>query len=104
MENRLPHQLGATPTNTTISHKGCKMSDKQNTFNFEKSLEGLNKLVQKLEQGGLSLEESLKTFEEGISLTRRCQEALKSAEQKVQVLLSKQDGEQLETYQLEDNA
>ena len=60
--------------------------------NFEKSLEELESLVESLESGELSLEDSLKTFEKGIQLTQSCQTALQEAEQKVQVLLEK-DGE-----------
>lgn len=54
---------------------------------FEKSLSDLQALVERLESGDLSLEESLATFEQGIALTRECQSALQEAEQRVQVLL-----------------
>lgn len=54
---------------------------------FEKSLSDLQALVERLESGDLSLEESLATFEQGIALTRECQSALQQAEQRVQVLL-----------------
>jgi exodeoxyribonuclease VII small subunit len=56
---------------------------------FEKSLQELEALVVKMEQGNLSLEESLQHFERGIQLTRTCQQALKAAEQKVEILLKK---------------
>jgi exodeoxyribonuclease VII small subunit len=58
-------------------------------FKFEDSLEKLEKLVADMEEGDFSLEESLKAFEEGIKLTRECQEALKKAEQKIQLLVEK---------------
>jgi exodeoxyribonuclease VII small subunit len=66
----------------------------QETVAFEKSLKELEALVAKMEQGNLSLEESLQHFERGIQLTRTCQQALKEAEQKVEILLNKsgQDG------------
>lgn len=54
---------------------------------FEKSLSELETLVQKLEQGDVPLEEALKTFERGVALTRQCQTALRTAQQKVEVLL-----------------
>ena len=54
---------------------------------FENSLTELEALVEKLEQGDLSLDESLKCFERGVQLTRICQTALKQAEQKVEILL-----------------
>ncbi|MEX2516990.1 MAG: exodeoxyribonuclease VII small subunit [Gammaproteobacteria bacterium] len=57
-------------------------------FDFEKSLDELEQLVEKMETGELSLEDSLKHFERGIALTRACQQALQQAEQKVQVLLN----------------
>jgi len=53
---------------------------------FEQALSELESLVETLEQGDLSLEESLKSFERGVALTRTCQMALKEAEQKVQIL------------------
>ena len=49
----------------------------------------LESLVERLEQGDLPLEESLKAFERGVQLTRSCQSALKDAEQKVEILLKK---------------
>ncbi len=71
-------------------------------FNFENAFNELNQLVEKMEQGGLSLEESLQAFEKGIALTRQCQTALKTAEQKVHILLEKNGQSQLETYQESD--
>ena len=56
-------------------------------FDFEKALGELEALVEKMEQGELSLEESLRQFERGIALTRACQKALTEAEQKVQILM-----------------
>lgn len=53
---------------------------------FEESLSELETLVENMEQGELSLEDSLKSFERGIVLTRTCQQALKAAEQKVEIL------------------
>lgn len=56
---------------------------------FETALAELEGLVETLERGDVPLEESLKLFERGIALTRGCQESLKEAEQKVQILLAK---------------
>lgn len=61
---------------------------KDSTFNFEESLASLESLVSAMEDGDLSLEESLQAFEKGIRLTRECQNALHNAEQKVQVLIA----------------
>mgnify|MGYP001588530738 CR=1 FL=1 len=49
-----------------------------------------------MEQGNISLEDSLKYFEKGVQLTRACQQALKEAEQKVSVLLEKNGSHSLE--------
>jgi exodeoxyribonuclease VII small subunit len=59
---------------------------------FEQRLAQLETLVEQMEQGSLSLEESLKAFEEGIAITRECQQALKNAEQKVEILTKQNDG------------
>lgn len=55
---------------------------------FEKSIAELQEIVQQLEKGELSLEHSLKQFEKGISLARRCQDILNQAEQKIEMLSS----------------
>ncbi|POP54360.1 exodeoxyribonuclease VII small subunit [Zhongshania marina] len=65
---------------------------KAKTVNFETSLSELEKLVQSMESGELSLEDSLKAFESGMQLSRDCQQALADAEQKVQLLMEK-DGD-----------
>lgn len=64
------------------------MTTSKNT-NFEKSLSELEALVERLEKGDLPLEKTLEHFERGIALTRNCQQALKAAEQKVEILLQK---------------
>ncbi len=66
------------------------------TPDFEAALAELESIVQKLEQGELSLEESLKQFERGVVLTRSCQKALRQAEQKIRVLARTGDGEIVE--------
>ena len=62
------------------------MPDKKTEIDFEKALAELEKLVETMEKGDLTLEESLKHFERGVSLTRACQQALADAEQKVSIL------------------
>lgn len=77
-----------------VTKRVAKRPAKQKTkaVDFEKSLDELEILVERMEQGENSLEDSLKDFERGIELTRSCQTALADAEQKVQILLQK-DGE-----------
>jgi len=67
-------------------------------FNLEKSLSDLEELVEELESGDLPLEKAMKKFEEGIKLTRGCQNALKEAEQKVEILLQSAGGEDLDDF------
>lgn len=69
---------------------------------FEQSLSELEALVQKLEQGDVPLEDALKTFERGVALTRQCQTALRTAQQKVEVLLAKNGEETIESFEDED--
>ena len=66
------------------------------TPSFEKDLESLEQIVEQLEEGGLSLDDSLKKFEEGMKLAQRCDKALNAAEKKVEVLTRNAEGE-LET-------
>ncbi|HUF71319.1 MAG TPA: exodeoxyribonuclease VII small subunit [Gammaproteobacteria bacterium] len=55
---------------------------------LEKTLEDLEQLVEKLEEGEMPLDQALKEFERGIRLTRQCQAVLKDAEQKIEILLT----------------
>ena len=68
------------------------MSKGGKAFDFEKSLADLEALVARMEAGDLSLEESLAAFEQGVGLTKQCQQALGEAQQRVQILMQ-QDGE-----------
>lgn len=63
---------------------------------FEGALSRLEKIVEDLEKGDLSLEEALKLFEEGVQVSRYCARVLKEAERKVEILTRNQEGE-LET-------
>lgn len=67
------------------------MAKAKKNINFEKTLDQLEELVEDMEHGDLTLEESLKSFEKGIKLTRECQTALNQAEQKVQLLIEEND-------------
>jgi exodeoxyribonuclease VII small subunit len=59
---------------------------------FEESLKRLEAVVDQLEKGELTLEESLKLFEEGVNLTASCKQELDAAEGKVQMLVKQRDG------------
>lgn len=74
------------------------MTKKKASASFEESLAELEQLVAKLERGEISLEESLEAFEKGVNLTRTCQQALRNAEQKVQILMEKNGKQVLEPF------
>ena len=76
------------------------MSKEKKAVDFEQQLASLEGLVESLESGELSLEESLKSFEQGIKVARDCQAALKSAEQKVEVLM--RQGDEIVSQPFED--
>ncbi len=60
-------------------------------FDFNKGLLELESIVKTMESGDLSLEDSLKFFEQGVQLTRQCQSALSAAEQKIALLSADDD-------------
>ncbi len=66
------------------------MSEK---FQFEKALTDLEKIVEALEGGELTLDEALKKYEEGVRLTRACQGKLQEAEKKIEILTRSLSGE-----------
>tara|TARA_B100000674_G_C37147958_1_gene605197 strand:- start:175 stop:423 length:249 start_codon:yes stop_codon:yes gene_type:complete len=78
-----------------------KDSSDQSDLSFEDALSELENLVEKMEAGELSLEESLKSFEKGIALTRSCQKALSEAEQKVEILTSNDKESKIESSKSE---
>lgn len=65
---------------------------------FEASLDQLEQLVAKMEQGDMSLEESLAAYERGVGLYRRCQEALEQAELRVRLLTDPEAPERAEPF------
>lgn len=67
------------------------MAARKKSIDFEKKLVQLESLVNDMEKGSLSLEDSLKAFEDGIKITRECQQALKDAELKVDILTKGSD-------------
>ena len=80
------------------------MPKTKNSPNFEKDLQELECLVEKMEGGDLSLEDSLVHFERGIALTRSCQKALTEAEQKIQILLADDGLQKLQPYSSDENS
>lgn len=80
------------------------MSKAAKAPDFERALGELEQLVERLERGDLPLDEALKTFERGVALTRQCQEALKSAQAKVEILVSRGDNATIETFEPDDDS
>ncbi len=66
---------------------------KRQMLKFEEALAKLESIVEELEKGNLSLEESLSAFEEGIRLSRICSKQLDEAERKIEILIKGEDGE-----------
>ena len=79
------------------------MTRKRDSVDFEKSIAELEQLVERMEAGDLSLEQSLKDFERGIALTRTCQKALADAEQKVKMLISRNGEDTLQAFETDDD-
>ena len=71
-------------------------------LNFEESLSELETIVHRLEQGELSLEESMTLFERGLNLSQNSQVKLQDAEQKIQILLNKNGNNELEDFTLSE--
>ena len=68
------------------------MTKQDKEMQFEEAFKRLEAIVENLESGDLSLEESMKLFEEGIGLTEACKSRLEDAEQKIKLLLKDSDG------------
>ena len=74
-------------------------ADTSQIADFEKSLDELEQLVSRMEQGELSLDDSLKSFERGIALYRNCQSALEQAELRVKLLSDPQSPDDAEDFE-----
>jgi exodeoxyribonuclease VII small subunit len=75
----------------------------QNNMTFESATARLEEIVKLLEKGNTSLDESLKLYEEGITLVRFCNSALDNAEKKIKMLVVDGNGEITETNFTEEN-
>lgn len=76
-------------------------AEKKSESGFEQDLEKLEAIVESLEEGGQPLDKSLKQFETGIRLTRKCEKSLRQAEQKIEMLVRGMDGD-LDTEPFEE--
>ena len=73
-------------------------------LSFEESLTELENIVHNLEQGDLSLEESMTLFERGLNLSQSSQIKLQDAEQKIKILIEKNGDMQLENFQISQSS
>ena len=80
------------------------MVAKRKKLDYEAAVSELESLVDRLEKGDISLEESLKLYERGVLLTRDCQEALQAAEQKVKMLLQQSGQSELVDFDPDSEA
>ena len=80
----------------------AKKKSKSPLGNFEATMNELESLVETMESGELSLEESLEHFERGVKQVRTCQQALDEAEQKVKILMKEAGSEQLADFDAEN--
>lgn len=76
---------------------------KLENLSFEESLNELDTIVQSLEQGDLDLEASMALFERGLTLSKLSQNKLKTAEQKVKILLEQNGEQKLQDFDFTDN-
>lgn len=74
----------------------------EDTPDFEKALKELETIVERMEQGDATLEESLRQFERGIALARSCQQALRKAEQKVEILIEENGRTDTRSLEVDD--
>ena len=81
--------------------KPSEPAESDRIADFEKSLDELEKLVGKMEQGEQSLDDSLKSYERGVALYRNCQNALEQAELRVRLLSDPEQPDQAEDFEPE---
>ncbi|MBX3707143.1 MAG: exodeoxyribonuclease VII small subunit [Pseudomonadales bacterium] len=91
-----------TPRKKTAPEAGAA-ADAPPDIDFEAALAELEQLVARMEAGDMTLEASLAAFERGVTLTRQCQTALRTAELKVQQLTASNTLEDLDLEELDDN-
>lgn len=78
---------------------GARMAKKKpENLSFEESMTELETIVAQLEQGDLSLEDSMKLFERGLSLSQHSQQTLANAEQKIQILMNNDEQSELQPF------
>lgn len=73
----------------------------ENEANFEETIKNLEQIANELEKGDLNLDESVAKFEEGMKLSKMCNDILESAEKRISILIKKDDGVTEENFNVE---
>ncbi len=76
--------------------------EEKNTMNFEEAMKELEQIATQLEKGDLNLDESVSKFEEGMKLSKTCNEILENAEKRISILISNGDDVTEENFQVEN--
>jgi len=93
------HAMAPTPSQATLPEAAASPGvEPSRVAEFEHSLDELEQLVQRMEHGDLSLDDSLKTYERGIALYRNCQTALEQAELRVKLLYDPETPDEAEDF------
>lgn len=71
-----------------MHNKNCVNIEMEENLNFEESMQNLETIANELEKGNLSLDESVNKFEEGMKLSKKCNDFLESAEKKITILIN----------------
>ena len=74
----------------------------ENEIDFEEAMQRLEKIANELEKGTLTLDESVEKFEEGMSLSKKCNDILDNAEKKINVLIKTEDGIAEKNFEVEE--
>ena len=82
--------------------KQLKVKDEEN-INFEDSMKQLDEIASELESGKLNLEDSIKLFEEGMELSRKCNDFLEEAEKKITILLDENGNVKEENFEIKED-
>jgi len=91
--------MAPTPSQANLPEAGSSPAvEPSRVAEFEHSLDELEQLVQRMEHGDLSLDDSLKTYERGIALYRNCQTALEQAELRVKLLYDPESPDEAEDF------
>lgn len=93
------------PATARRGHDGDSgVASEQQLPEFEQALTELEAVVERLEQGDLPLEEALRVFERGVELTRYCQNSLKTAQQRVEILMKRNGSPEVEPFAAPDGS